>query len=53
MENVAGVMRHTLNNDPNKLNDLKKHTLPQGVEPFEKEGVYTFQKSVIFALGSK
>ncbi|MHA2036699.1 MAG: class I SAM-dependent methyltransferase [Promethearchaeota archaeon] len=53
MKNVAGVIRYTLNDDPNKLNDLKKHTLPQGIESFKREEVYVFQKSVIFALGSK
>lgn len=53
MESAAWIMRYTLNDDPNKLNDLKNHTLPQGIQSFEKEGVYTFQKSVIFAFGSK
>jgi ubiquinone/menaquinone biosynthesis C-methylase UbiE len=53
MKNVAGVMSYTLNHDPNKLNDVKNHTLPQGIETFKEEGVYTFQKTVIFAFGSK
>lgn len=53
MENSAWIMRYTLNHDPNKLNDLKKNILPQGVETFKKEGEYVFQKSVIFAFGSK
>lgn len=53
MEKVAWIMRYTLTHDPNKLNDLKKNTLPQGIRTFENDGVYIFQKSVIFAYGSK
>lgn len=53
MEVAAWIMRYTLNHDPNKLNDLKKNILPQGIETFKKEGVFSFQKSVIFAFGSK
>ena len=53
MENAAWIMRYILNHNPNKLKDLKKNTLPQGIETFKKEGVYIFQKSVIFAFGSK
>ncbi len=53
MENAAWIMRYILNHNPNKLKDLKKNTLPQGIETFKKEGAYIFQKSVIFAFGSK
>ena len=53
MEYAAWIMRYILNHNPNKLKDLKKNTLPQGIETFKKEGVYIFQKSVIFAFGSK
>jgi ubiquinone/menaquinone biosynthesis C-methylase UbiE len=53
MEFAAWIMRHTLNNDSNKLLDLKKTMLPHGIQDFEINGGYTFQKSVIFAYGSK
>ncbi len=53
METAAWVMRYALNHDHNKLNDLKNHSLPQGIESFRKGGVYIFQKSVIFAFGLK
>ncbi|MFX0030629.1 MAG: hypothetical protein ACFE8B_15560, partial [Candidatus Hermodarchaeota archaeon] len=53
MKFAAWIMRYTLSNDSNKLNDLKKHALPQGIESFKEEDVFKFQKSVIFAYGSK
>ncbi len=53
MEIVAWIMRRTLNNDSNKLLDLKKNMLPHGIANFENKGRYTFQKSVIFAYGAK
>jgi ubiquinone/menaquinone biosynthesis C-methylase UbiE len=53
MEYAAWVMRYTLNHDPDKLNDLKKTCLPQGIRAFKKDEGYTFQKSVIFAYGAK
>lgn len=53
MEYAAWIMRYALNNDSNKLNDLKNTLLPQGIEPFKKQGEYIFKKSVIFAYGSK
>ncbi len=53
MEYAAWIMRYTLNHDSNRLLDLKKNMLPQGIHDFEHEGNYTFQKSVIFAYGSK
>ncbi|MFX1241532.1 MAG: class I SAM-dependent methyltransferase [Promethearchaeota archaeon] len=53
MKYVAWIMRYTLNNDSNKLIDLKNNMLPQGLSNFKNKGGYTFQKSVIFAYGSK
>jgi ubiquinone/menaquinone biosynthesis C-methylase UbiE len=53
MEYAAWIMRYTLNHDPNKLNALKKYVLSQGIESFRTEEGYSFQKSVIFAYGSK
>jgi len=53
MENSAWILRYTLDRNPNKLIDLKKTTLPQGIESFKKKGAYIFQKSVIFAFGMK
>ncbi|MFW9825287.1 MAG: hypothetical protein ACFFE4_20260, partial [Candidatus Thorarchaeota archaeon] len=53
MKYAAWVMRHTLNNDLDKLLDLKKNMLPQGISNFEKKGAFIFQKSVIFAYGTK
>ncbi|MFX1402810.1 MAG: hypothetical protein ACFE8V_16355, partial [Promethearchaeota archaeon] len=53
MEYAAWIMRHTLNHDPDKLNDLKETFLPQGIRAFKKDEGYTFQKSVIFAYGKK
>ncbi|MFX1379511.1 MAG: class I SAM-dependent methyltransferase [Promethearchaeota archaeon] len=53
MEYAAWIMRYTLNQDPNSLNDLKESMLPHGIQDFEHEGKYIFQKSVIFAYGSK
>ncbi|MFX0042504.1 MAG: class I SAM-dependent methyltransferase [Candidatus Hodarchaeota archaeon] len=53
MEYAAWIMRYTLNHDPDKLNDLKETYLPQGIEAFKKDEGYTFQKSVIFAYGTK
>jgi ubiquinone/menaquinone biosynthesis C-methylase UbiE len=53
MKFAAWIMRYTLNNDSNRLNDLKMYALPQGIEPFKEEDVFKFQKSVIFAYGSK
>ncbi|MFW9969242.1 MAG: class I SAM-dependent methyltransferase [Candidatus Odinarchaeota archaeon] len=53
MEYAAWIMRYTLNHDANKLLDLKKNMLPQGIQDFKREGNYIFQKSVIFAYGIK
>jgi len=53
MEFAAWVMRYTLNRDNDKLNDLKRTSLPQGIRDFKKDEGYTFQKSVIFAYGTK
>lgn len=53
MEYAAWIMRYTLNSDSNKLLDLKKNMLPHGITNFENKGVYTFQKSVLFAYGTK
>ncbi len=53
MEFAAWIMRYTLNQDLNKLNDLKGTCLPQGIRAFKKDEGYTFQKSVIFAYGAK
>lgn len=53
MKYAAWIMRYTLNHDPDKLNDLKGTSLPQGIRAFKKDEGYTFQKSVIFAYGTK
>lgn len=53
MEFAAWVMKYTLNHDRDKLNDLKRTCLPQGIRDFKKDEGYTFQKSVIFAYGTK
>jgi ubiquinone/menaquinone biosynthesis C-methylase UbiE len=53
MENAAWIMKNTLNHDLNKLNDLKNTSLPHGIRDFKKEEGYIFQKSVIFANGTK
>lgn len=53
MEWAAWIMKYTLNHDPDKLNDLKRTSLPQGIRAFKKDEGYTFQKSVIFAYGTK
>ncbi|MFX0020817.1 MAG: class I SAM-dependent methyltransferase [Candidatus Hermodarchaeota archaeon] len=53
MKYAAWIMRYTLNQDSNSLKDLKKCVLPHGIQDFEHEGTYIFQKTVIFAYGSK
>lgn len=53
MEDAAWIMEYTLNYDSDKLNDLKKTCLSEGIKAFKKDEGYTFQKSVIFAFGSK
>ncbi|MFW9828703.1 MAG: class I SAM-dependent methyltransferase, partial [Candidatus Thorarchaeota archaeon] len=49
MEYAAWIMKYTLNYDLDKLKDLKKICLPQGIKAFKKDEGYLFQKSVIFA----
>ncbi|MFX1418807.1 MAG: class I SAM-dependent methyltransferase [Promethearchaeota archaeon] len=53
MQYAAWVMKYTLNHDSDKLNELKETYLPQGISAFKQEKGYNFQKSVIFAFGSK
>ncbi|MFX1374333.1 MAG: class I SAM-dependent methyltransferase [Promethearchaeota archaeon] len=53
MKFAAWIMKRALNNDSNKLLDLKKNMLPKGIANFENKGGYIFQKSVIFAYGTK
>jgi len=53
MEYAAWIMRYTLNQNENKLKDLKKYVSIQGIESFKQKNGYGFQKSVIFAFGSK
>jgi ubiquinone/menaquinone biosynthesis C-methylase UbiE len=53
MKYVAWIMIYTLNHDSNKLVDLKNNMLPQELSNFKNNRGYTFQKSVIFAYGSK
>ncbi|NVM35230.1 MAG: methyltransferase domain-containing protein [Candidatus Lokiarchaeota archaeon] len=53
MEYAAWIMRYTLNQNEDKLKDLKKYVSIQGIESFKQKDGYGFQKSVIFAFGSK
>jgi ubiquinone/menaquinone biosynthesis C-methylase UbiE len=53
MEFAAWIITYALNHDPVELKNLKNYCLPQGIESFKNGDSYNFQKSVIFAFGSK